>query len=191
MRHTVAASFFAAAMVTAGLSACGSSHPSSTTVGGQLAARVLPPPDGYQLDSSSSDEAGTITPAVFDQFGGIGSPTRSGFVAGYRQNYVDYSTEEGLSITLLEFSSASDAATYLRRTAPETLSAAAPTRKPFSLIPEAVEVDGTKGYGGDYSHAMLMSKGPVYAQFVYATSGPEPLPTEFYTWSRVQYSLLR
>jgi hypothetical protein len=172
------------------LVACGSSSPSAMVVGGKLAAQIIPAPYGYQVDPSSSDVQGVITPAVFDGFGGVGSPKSSGFVAGFRESYVDYSTEEGLSITLLTFKNASDAMRYLKESLPKTLEYTSPTTKAFTPIPTGIELSGTKAYGGDYLHGMVMVHAKTYAQVVYATSVSAPVPIEFYTWTKVQYDLI-
>jgi hypothetical protein len=157
--------------------------------GTQLAAKVIPAPYGYQVDGTKN-ASGYITPDVFDQFGGFGSPSKVGFVAGFKQNYVDYDSEEGISVTVLEFQSRNSATSYLSETANDTLSFASATHKPFHQIPGAVEADGTKPYGGEYSHGVVMTAGRFYIQLVYVTSEPATPPIEFANWAKAQYQML-
>jgi hypothetical protein len=174
-------------MVLVACSGCSSTHQTSDQAGSQLANQVIEAPYGYQADSTTG-ASGVISPAVFDRYGGFGSPAKVGFVAGFKQSYVDYDTEEGIAVTLLEFRSPAAATTYLDDTAPKTLSYAAATHKPFESIPGAIEVDGTKAYAGNYTHGVVMAKGKFYVQLVYATAGPSQTPTEFTSWAKAQYS---
>jgi hypothetical protein len=171
-----------------GISGCSSGHTSTLAAGSRLAARIIPAPYGYTVDTTPGAD-GAISSEVFDRFGGLGSPSKVGFLAGFKQNYVDDDTEEGIAVTLLEFRSAAAAATYLKVTAPTTLSYAAATHKPFPELPGAIEVDGTKPYGGDYAHGVVMTHGKFYVQLVYATAEPSTPPVEFVSWAKAQYQL--
>jgi hypothetical protein len=173
------------------VSGCGSDHKlSAQQAGEQLASRVIAAPYGYSVDSTPA-ATGSISPAVFDQFGGFGTPSKVGFVAGFKQDFVDYSTEEGIDVTVLEFRSAPDAAAYFKATATKTLSFAAATDKPYQSVPGAIEADGTKSYSGEYAHAVVMTNGKWYAQLAYFTAAPAPTPIEFSGWVKTQYLKLR
>jgi hypothetical protein len=174
---------------------CGASGPKvlntnqAIAAGNQLAKRVIPPPYGYSADTTTG-ATGTMTAAVFDQAGGAGSALKSGFVVGYKQNYVDVQTEEGISDTLIQFSSPADATAYFKNTAPETLRYAAATHAPDSQIPGAVSYSGTKEYGGEYAHGVAMTSGKLYALLVYANAQPGTPPIELSEWAKTQYELL-
>jgi hypothetical protein len=185
------------ALATIVLVACSSAHGQSGQVsnntsaaGRALAARVIPAPYGYTVDTTPG-AIGQITPALFATFGGSGSPSTNGFVAGYKGNYVSADTGEGISVTLLQFANESAAISYLNKTANKTLSFAAATYKPYPAIPGATEVDGTKAYAGGYDHGVVMTHGPFYAQLVYVTTAPSATPIEFKEWAEAQYNLLK
>lgn len=177
----------AAAITTSllALSGCGSGSKSSA-VARDLAARVIPAPDGYLLDTTPGAN-GQISPALFARFGGASSAARGSFVAGFKANYVDETTGEGLSVTILDFSSPSAASAYLKQTQYQTLSFAAATYTAYSPIPGATEADGTKVYAGEYSHGVVMSRGRYYAQVVYVNLMPGPPPFEMRLWTKAQY----
>jgi hypothetical protein len=177
------------AMVTT--SSCSSSHKAAAKLSGpQLVNEIVPAPYGYTVDPTAGQN-GSVSPAVFATYGGAGSAKALGFVAGFKQGYVDYSTEEGLVVTLLEFDSPSDAAAYLKQTAPKTLSYANATYKPFAQVSGAIEADGTKEYGGEYSRGVVAATKDYYFQMVYVTSAPSQFPTEFYTWAKAQWAVLQ
>lgn len=171
------------------MSSCSSSGGRAFT-SSQLASKIISAPYGYQVDPTQG-ASGTISPALFAQFGGYGSAAKVGFVAGFKQNYVDYDTEEGIAVTVLEFHSTGAASAYLSVTAPQTLSFAAATHKPFGSIRGSVEADGTKPNGGVYSHAVVMVNRKFYIQLVYFTAQPSPAPIEFTGWANAQYHMLQ
>jgi hypothetical protein len=133
---------------------------------------------------------GQITPALFSTFGGVKLSSNAGFVAGFKGNYVNTSSTEGISITIIEFKSAAAAATYFRGTANQALSYTAPRYSAYPNISGAVLIDGTRPYGGDYDHGVVMTRGKYYTLFVYATIAPASVPVEFPYWVRTQYSHL-
>jgi hypothetical protein len=182
------------ALAAAGCGSSGSSHTTTTAprlfTASQLTTRILPAPDGYQVDPTP-DASGAITPALFDQFGGVRSPSTLGFVTGFKQNYVNPSTGEGLIVTVLEFKSAGDASTYFTQTRPSTLSYAGATIKPFPTVPGAFEADGTKAYNDGYYHAIVDAINNFYFQVAYATPQPAPAPTELGPWAGLEYTVLR
>jgi hypothetical protein len=135
--------------------------------------------------------SGAITPAVFSQFGGSESAAKTGFVAGFKQNYIDDATQEGVVVTVLEFKSAGAAQSYLKRTEYQTLSYAGATYKPFTQVPGAVEADGTRQYSGEYAHCVVAATNQYYYQVVYAATQPSGVPIEFYTWAKTQWALLQ
>lgn len=156
----------------------------------QLTTRILPAPNGYQIDPTPN-ASGAITPALFDQFGGVRSPSKLGFVAGFKQNYVNESTSEGLVVTVLEFKSFADASAYLSQTRPSTLSYAGATLKSFPSVPGAFEADGTKAYDGGYYHAIVDTASNFYFQIAYATPEPSQAPAELGSWAGLQYTVLK
>ncbi len=181
------------------LGACGSGSSSAQkplvgqaalAAGDQLAHRVIPAPYGYTVDSTAG-ATGTIDADVFNQAGGIGSAAKVGFVVGFRQNYVDDSTSEGVTVTVLQFSSSKAATAYLKATAPKTLSFAAATKSAYPQIPGAFAFAGQKAYSGDYDHAIAMAGADYYALLVYANAYPGAAPTEINLWAKTQYLLLK
>ena len=131
----------------------------------QLTTRILPAPYGYEIDPTPH-ASGAITRALFDQFGGVRSPSKFGFVAGFKQNYVNPGTEEGLIVTVMEFKSSRDASAYFTQTRPSTLSYAGATLKPFPGVPGAFEAEGTKSYNHGYYHAIVDTANNFYFQVV-------------------------
>lgn len=180
----------AAVAIATLIGACGSAtSKSSPAVGRKLASRVIQAPSGYSIDTTPGAN-GQITAAFFAQFGGFKSPSDSGFVAGFKGNYVNNNTGEGISVTILQFKSSAAAHAYLNATGKKTLSFAAPTYAAFQPIPGAIRADATKVYAGDFDHAVAMARGNYYALFLYATTAPAPAPVEFRAWVDTQYSRL-
>ena len=170
------------------LAACGGGNGSSTTFR-NLAGKVIVAPFGYRLDPTPG-AVGQITRAIFDRYGGDSSPVRAAFVAGFKANYVDDSTGEGIAVTILQFKSRSAASRYLSETAPQTLIYAAATHSPYEPIPGAIAVDGTKAYAGEYAHGILMARGTFYAQLIYVNVSNLPAPIELKSWALAQYNRL-
>jgi hypothetical protein len=156
----------------------------------QLTTRVLPAPYEYQIDPTPHS-SGAITPALFEQFGGVKSPSKFGFVAGFKQNYVNPSTSEGLVVTVMEFKSSKDASTYFAQTRPNTLSYAGATLKPFPRMPGAFEADGTKPYNHGYYRAIVDTVNNFYFQIAYATIVPASAPIELGSWAGLEYTVLK
>lgn len=188
--YTTSRRVAAALAITFLVSACGSSATKpSSTIGRALASKVIQAPSGYAIDTTPGAN-GQITAAFFAKFGGFKSPNDSGFVAGFKGNYVNNNTGEGISVTVIQFKSSAAAHAYLTATAKQTLSFAAPTYASYSPIAGAIRADATKMYAGDFDHAVAMARGKYYALFLYATTGPAPAPVEFRAWVDTQYSLL-
>jgi len=156
----------------------------------QLTTRILPAPYGYEIDPTPH-ASGAITRALFDQFGGVRSPSKLGFVAGFKQNYVNPGTGEGLIVTVIEFQSAGDARAYLAQTRPSTLSYAGATLKPFLGVPGAFEAEGTKPYNNGYYHAIVDAANNFYFQVAYATPEPSSAPVELGSWAGLEYTVLK
>ena len=156
----------------------------------QLTTRVLPAPYGYQVDPTPH-ASGAITPALFDQFGGVRSPSESGFAAGFKQNYVNPSTGEGLIVTVMEFRSSKDASAYFAQTRPSTLSYAGARLEPFTRIPGAFAAEGTKPYNHGYYHAIIDTANNFYFQIAYATPEPSQAPIELGSWAALEYTVLK
>jgi hypothetical protein len=168
------------------VSGCGSSRTNHDLTSKQLASHIISAPSGYVIDPTTGAN-GQISSKVYDHYGGSSS---GGFVAGFKQDYVDEDTAEGIAITVLEFASAPDAAAYFKATAYKTLSLADATYQPFSYIAGAVEADGTKAYGGEYSNAVVLTTGKFYLQLLYANADPRQKPIEFRLWVEAQWQLL-
>lgn len=166
-----------------------SSGPDSSAAAKKLVSKIIKAPTGYQLDSTPG-AVGQISPALFARFGSDPHPSSSGYVAGFKANYINQDTAEGLSITILQFSSTAEANAYLSRTAPTTLSFAAATHQPYPAIPGATEVDGTKAYDGEWDHGVVMARGRYYAQLVYVIADQAPAPLELKRWALAQYAKL-
>jgi hypothetical protein len=194
-RYKLVATGASLLLVVTVFAGCSSSGPKvlntnqALAAGNQLAKRVIPPPYGYSADTTAG-ATGTMTASVFDQAGGVGSAVKSGFVVGYKQNYIDVHTLEGISVTLIQFSSPDHAKAYLNATATETLSYAGATRAPDSQIPGAVAYTGSKEYGGEYAHGVAMTNGRMYALLVYLNVQPGSPPIELSEWAKTQYALL-
>ena len=154
--------------------------------GSRLIPLIIKRPFGYRVDPAAG-ATGTITPAAFSRLGGTGSAAAAGYLTGYRQNYVDSQTAEGLTVTVMKFTSPAAATSYLASTAKETMSLVAPTVRSFAQVPGALELDGTRAYDGEYEHGVVMAHGAYYASVVYVTLQPVTLPMEFYDWAKVQY----
>lgn len=174
--------------------ACNSGHsmpaaPALLTIR-QLTTRILPAPYGYEIDPTPH-ASGAISRALFDQFGGVRSPSRLGFVAGFKQNYVNSGTDEGLIVTVIEFRSPRDASAYFAQTRPSILSYAGATLKPFPRIPGALEAEGTKPYNHGYYHAIVDTANNFYFQVAYATPEPSSPPVELGRWAGLEYTVLK
>jgi hypothetical protein len=156
----------------------------------QLTTRILPAPYDYEVDPTPH-ASGAITRALFDQFGGVRSPSKLGFVAGFKQNYLNPSTDEGLIVTVIEFKSSRDASAYFAQTRPSTLSYARATLKPFIGVPGAFEAAGTKPYNHGYYHAIVDTAKNFYFQVAYATPESSSAPVELGSWAGLEYTVLK
>jgi hypothetical protein len=168
---------------------CGSSGP-ATISAHDLATKIIPAPSGYAVDPTVG-ASGQLTPDLFSQYGGVGSASGAGFVAGFKQTYVDSGTEEGIAVTVLEFSSKTKASDYFKDTAYKTLSYAAPTYGPLQKLVGAVEASGTKPYDGNYVHGMSDSTNRFYFQIVYENPNTATVPVEFPLWADAEWELLQ
>jgi hypothetical protein len=181
----VATALLAVAMVTA----CGAGNIDSGPAAKKLAARIINAPRGYTIDTTPGAN-GQINRSLFATFAGIDNATKADFVAGFKGNYINIDTQEGISVEILQFKSSAAASAYLRATATKTLSFAAATYSPYPDIPGATRVEGTRAYAGAYDHAVVMVRGKLYSLFVYATNGPSQEPIEFPGWVEAQYAKL-
>lgn len=169
-------------------------HPASPTTinpaavaGAQLHALMIRPEVGYREDPSAG-ATGSITPAAFASVGGAPPAENRTFISGFRDNYVNTSTSEGLTITIMRFKTSADAAGYLKTTAGETLTAWDPKVQPFRSVPGAIEYGATKPYDGEWAYGVVMTRGPYYASVVYANVlQMTTLPVQFSQWATVQY----
>ncbi|MGA3216545.1 MAG: hypothetical protein ABSD97_12760 [Acidimicrobiales bacterium] len=181
-------------LVALAAAACSSGHtlPTAPAVftARQLTDRILPAPNGYEVDPTPHS-SGAITQALFDQYGGVRSPSKLGFVAGFKQNYLNPGTDEGLIVTVIEFKSSKYATTYFAETRPNTLSYAGATLKPFPRIPGALAAEGTKPYNHGYYHAIVGTANNFYFQVAYATPEPSSAPVELGQWADLQYTVLK
>lgn len=154
-----------------------------------LASVVISAPSGYGLDASAG-ASGQILPGVFRQNAGVRAADAIGFRGGFRENYTDPTTNEGLAVTVLEFSTAHEVQRYFRDSLPKTLNYVAPHTKPFADIPGAVELDGTKLFNGETVYGVVMTRGSRYALITYAILAQTIPPVEFSTWAQSQYRKL-
>ena len=171
------------------MSACGASGGDSSSAARKVATKIINAPQGYTIDTTPGAN-GRISPSLFARFGGIDSATKANFVGGFKGNYVNVNTQEGISVEILEFKSPTAASAYLKATATKTLSFTAATYSPYPDIPGATHVEGTKAYAGAYDHGVVMVRGKYYALFVYATNAPSQEPIEFPGWVKAQYATL-
>ncbi len=158
----------------------------AVTAGQNLKVLIIQPPVGFDVDPTKG-ATGAVTPDVFSQYGGYNSASTAGFVAGYKQGYADGYGSDGLAITLFKFATASDAQAYFQASAPRTLSLAEAQIAPFSLIPAALYVTGTKEYGGEYAHAIVFNRGAYYVDVTYVNVANGPAPGELKLWAKAQY----
>ena len=156
----------------------------------QLTTKILPAPNGYQVDSTPHASGG-MTQALFDQFGGARSPSKLGFVVGFRQSYLNPGTDEALFVTVIEFKSSRGASAYFAQTRPSTLSYAGATIAPFHRVPGAFEAAGTKPYNHGYYHAIFDTANNFYFQIAYASPEPSSAPVELGVWAGLQYTVLK
>lgn len=169
--------------------ACNSGHANTAPPSAALRNRIIPPPHNYALDETPG-AVGLMDAKVFSQYGGAEASSKAGFVAGYRMGYINPATNEGISVTVVQFHSAADATAYMQSTIPETLNLAAATHAPYPAVPGAVAVDGTKEYAGAYQHGVVMTRGDYYALIVYVVSAPSSVPVEFKSWVGDEYKRL-
>lgn len=159
--------------------------------GSRLRGLLIKPEIEYQEDATVG-ATGSITPAAFSTLGGGGTAAKAGFVAGYRDNYVNNSTNEALTITIMQFKTSADASSYLARTAGQTLTGSAPTRQPFAPVPGATEIKATKAYSGEWEYGVVMAHGVYYASVFYINLlQMTSLPVQFNEWVTTQYSNLK
>jgi len=155
-----------------------------------LTTRILPAPNEYEIDPTPH-ASGAITSALFDQFGGVQSPSSLGFVAGFKQTYLNPDTGEGLIVTVIEFKSSRNASAYFAQTISRTLSYAAAILKPFRGVPGAFEATGTKPYNYGYYHAIVDTANNFYFQVAYEAPEPSSAPVELGPWAGLEYTVLK
>jgi hypothetical protein len=187
-RKKLGVSLMVSLIGTATVAGCGGSSRPLTSA--QLASKVIDAPNGFSVDPTKG-ASGQIDAQLFSQFGGASAAATIGFVAGFKQNYIDSGTLEGVSVTLLEFKNAADASKYLKATDNQTLSFADATYRPFQSLPGAVEASGTKTYNGNYVHGVVDATGKYYFQFVYEDATSAQVPLEFGDWVQIQWALLQ
>lgn len=156
----------------------------------QLTTRILPAPYGYEIDPTPH-ASGVMTVALFDEFGGVRSPSKLGFVAGFKQSYLNSSTDEALIVTVIEFKSTKDATAYFDQTRPSTLSYAAATITPFHSVPGAFEAEGKKAYNHGYYTAIFDADNNFYFQIAYAVPEQSSPPVELGSWAALEYAVLK
>ncbi len=189
--HPAAARGSGSATTVAGQESTSTTLTPAEIAGSRLRGLLIKPEVGYQEDATVG-ATGSITPAAFTSLGGGGTAAQAGFVAGYRDNYVNNSTNEALTITIMQFKSGAGASSYLARTAGETLTGSAPIRRPFAPIPGATEITATKAYSGEWAYGVVMAHGVYYASVVYVNlQQMTSLPIQFDQWATVQYVNLR
>ncbi|MGA2529080.1 MAG: hypothetical protein ABSG36_07950 [Acidimicrobiales bacterium] len=178
-------------LVALAATAC-SSGPTATALltARQLTTRILPAPSGYDIDPTPH-ASGAMSQALFDQFGGVRSPTKLGFVTGFRQSYLNTGTNEALIVTVIEFKSSRGASAYFTQTRPSTLSYAGATLRPFHSVPGSFEADGTKPYNHGYYHAIFGTANNFYFQVAYATPETSAAPVELRSWAGLEYRVLK
>ena len=176
-----------AASVTAGCSS--SSGPSATSVGKQLAARLFPTPTNYQVENTPGSH-GYMDAGAFDAMAASskGAAERDHFRGGFRQDYVNASLTEGISITLLQFSNDQAANSYFRFSLRGALSVYAAHNSLYGPIPGAIEFTGSQAYQGNWAHAVLAAKGRRMMVFTYIDTAQGPVPYEFSYWVKSQYN---
>ena len=167
----------------------------TTTVSPAIAASdnlqslIIPAPVGFAEDQTNG-AAGAISPSVFSQYGGSESSSKAGFVAGYKESYVDSYDPDGITVTLMKFNSPQNASAYFASTGRKTLSFAAATITPFSLIPGAFSVAGTKEYAGEWANGIVFATGPYYVSVVYVNAAQGAPPGELKQWAKTQWLML-
>jgi hypothetical protein len=161
----------------------------SVTAGNRLLPKIITAPVGFSEDQTSG-ATGAVTPSIFSQYGGTETAAKSGFVAGYKQNYIDDFSSDGIAITLFEFKDTSEASSYFSTTASQTLKFAAATVTPLRVIPGAISVAGTKEYSGEYAHGIVFAKGPYYVSVIYVNVDAGAPPGELTLWAKDQWLML-
>jgi hypothetical protein len=158
---------------------------------------VIPPPDGYEVSTSSDVHNGPITPVEFDHItSGTGTSARLGFVGGYDETYdsTDSLSSDSIEITLFRFSSPAFASNFTSA-AVATFSAAnsdqAPTKKSYAPIVGAIALDGSKLSGNEFvDHAVVAVKGSTLMVLDYTTDNTNPVTSAFGGWAQAQYTAL-
>jgi hypothetical protein len=157
--------------------------------GENLQSLIITAPEGFAEDQTNG-AAGAISPGVFSQYGGSQSASEAGFLAGYRENYVDGYDPDGVSVTLMKFDNAQKASAYFATVGRKTLSFAAATITPFTLIPGALSVAGTKEYGGEWANGIVFTTGSYYVSVVYVNADQGAPPGELKQWAKSQWLML-
>jgi hypothetical protein len=154
--------------------------------GENLLPLIIQAPEGFQEDQTSG-ATGAVSPQVFTAYGGDRNAAEEGFVAGYKENYVDEVNPDAVVLTLFEFGTAAAATAYFSHTAPKTLSFARPSITPFKFIPGAISVVGTKPYGGNWQSGVVFATDRYYASVFWVQTAPGTAPVQLTTWSKAQW----
>jgi hypothetical protein len=167
----------------------------STTVaavaGGELGSKIVPPPAGYEVSTSSDATNGPLTPAMLDKTAGQpGLAAALHLVGGYGKTYDAISTSESLEIDVLQLTSKADAGSVLRLAALTVVdSSEEPKQTDTRAVPGGIAVDGTKAASdGFFSHAIVAAKGARVMVVVYSVDQAGPAPSLLTTTAVKQYS---
>jgi hypothetical protein len=159
----------------------------SLAVSRDLAAKAIPPPDGYAGGPGNGMyPTGFITTTVYDQGAGAGSAASDGFLGGYEATYNDTS-DDFIDMQLLRYSSPQEAG---QAEGPNLslLPSDSAKQSAFPGIPGAIAVNGTKQTYGSYHHEVVATKGPVLMLIIYSIPTSGPMPAALAAWAQQQYA---
>jgi uncharacterized membrane protein YgcG len=123
---------------------------------GGLSALVVAAPAGFALSRSADVHNGPMSAAGFNQYLGAGNlAARLHFVRGYDVTYDSTTDSDSIEITLFQFATPPDAASFKAGFIP-----GGPVRsRADPVIPGGEDFDSTAAYQGAYDHGVVVAKG--------------------------------
>jgi hypothetical protein len=161
----------------------GSSPVNGTPGNAGLGAKVVPAPSGFTLSEMSDVHNGPMSAADFNRYWGDAASNH--FVRGYDATYDSNDASASIEVTVFEFATPADAATFKA----DYVSAGLVKSKADPVIPAADDYDSTTADLGIYTHGVIAAKGN-RAFVIEGTTGsaaPVPLVRQM---ARQQYAAL-
>ena len=163
----------------------GSFHVSGAAGSGGLGAKVVPAPAGFALAQGVGVHNGPMSAARFNQWTGGGNLAASlHFVRGYDVTYDSNTSADTIEVTLFQFATAADAASFKAGQTTGGLQG-----RPDPVIPGGDDIDSTVPYQGIYAHSVIATKGNLAFVIDYPT-GSAAHVSLLETMARQQYAAL-